>query len=176
MEYKRIDPLKIPESDLPLIVCEEDRRSFLGWAIKSHSKGQYNHIMELFKPCTVASQDPGGFKEKPIDLYLKPQVFLKFWRYKGLTEDIKKDWLSNINNDLKQPWWRKRYDFLGILGQALNIKWIQSPWANYCSERVDKHIAKPLKICLSKGSTPSDINMAFNTNPKFEVYGYWFMD
>jgi len=174
--YKRIDPLQIPESDLPLIVMEEDRRSFLGWAIKDHSKGNYNHICEMTKPGMVASQDPCGFKEKPIDVYLKPQIFLKFWRYMPLTAQIKETWLSGIDKELKQSGWARRYDFLGILGQAINVRWLQSPWAHYCSERVAEHIQKPLNIDIPKKPTPNDMNMAFNKDARFEVYGYWFMD
>lgn len=174
--YKRIEPLQIPENDLPLIVLEEDRRSFLGFAIKSHSKGNYNHICEMHKVGMIVSQDPGGYKERSVEVYLKPQIFLKFWKYKPMTAERKKIWLSNIDKGIKQPWWKRRYDFLGILGQGLCIKWLQSPWAHYCSERVIDDISCPLNILIPKGSTPSDMNMYFNKDTRFEVYGYWFMD
>jgi len=177
MNYKWINPLFITDKDLPLVVLVDDRRSFIGWGIK-HKSGNYCHIMEMHKPGFVASQNFNGFREIPIKKYMKPQMFLKFWKVE-MTEEQRKDWISRINVDLTRKWFQKRYDFLGILGQALNIRWIQSPWAKYCSEQVGSRLRSVFNIPikdLNLRRTPSEIDFFMKSyeKVKFTPYGYWW--
>jgi len=176
MEYKIIDPLKISSEELPIIVLVDNRNAFISWAIKSHSKGNYNHIAEVFKPGFVASQDPCGFHEVSLDKYMKPNVFLKFWKVKDITKGQQADWLHNIESELKKPWIKRRYDFMGIFGQLFNIRWFNNTWTKYCSEMVRSHIIDPLGLKIPVHITPTEFNDYFNNDPRFEVYGYWFMD
>ncbi len=172
----RIDPYKIPEKDLPLVVLVDDRRGFLSWLIKSHSKGNYSHCMEMHFPALLASQQVNGFKEVPIDTYIKDYIQLKFWKKKDITREQKMNWFSCISADLKESWWKRRYDFLGIIGQLLHIRWLNNPWIKYCYERVAENLREALGIELPYRSTPSDMNMSFNKNEDWEVYGYWFSE
>lgn len=172
----RIDPYKISEEDLPLVVLADDRRGFLGWLIKAHSKGNYNHCMEMHFLGLFASQQIIGYKEIPIEKYIKPYIQLKFWKKKSITKEQKVNWFSCISSDLNESWWRRRYDFLGILGHLLRMRWLNNPYTKYCYERVAEHLREVLGMKLSRHSTPSNMNMVFNKDEDMEVYGYYFSD
>ena len=171
-----IDPTKIPEADLPLICLADDRRGLLGFFIKSHTSGNYNHVQEMHEVGQFATQDPVGYREVPLERYLKPFMLLKFWKVKNLTEAQRKFWLEIIRLDLDAPWKDRRYDWIGIFGQILKIPWLNNPHLKYCSERVADHLRKSKIKDLPEHPTPSALNMIFNLNEIFEVYGYWIQD
>lgn len=176
MSKQWIDPKKLKEDDLPLIVLSDDRRSFIGWAIKAHSSGNYNHIMELYRPETLASQDFRGFRELSIDKYMKSFMFLKFWRVKIMTKEQQEAWISSVKEDLLAPWRERRYDFLGLLGQLLPGKWTRSlnnPRTRYCSERVAVRLRKIFNSNIPKHPNPSELDELFKTMPEMECLGYW---
>ena len=83
-----------------------------------------------------------------------------------------------VYKDLNQSWYKRSYDFLGILGQATGFRWIQSPWKYYCSERIAKYLCliRPLKEKIPKRPSPADLNRLFKTLKGMEVFGYWFYD
>ena len=176
MDYKIIDPLKISTEDTPLIMLVDNRNAFVSWLIKWHTKGEYNHICEMHRLGFLATQDPIGFHEVPIETYMKKNLFLKFWKFKNITLGQKTDWLHNIVAEIHKPWIKRRYDFVGLIGQLLNIRWINNTWTKYCSEMVRSHILEPLKLNIALHITPSEFNDYFNRDSNFEVYGYWFMD
>lgn len=170
-----INPYNIPKEWLPLIVLSDDRRGFLSWSIKMHSQGKYSHVMEMHRPRLLATQ-AWVYREVSIAEYLKPQYMLKFWRYKPITEAQRQKWLDTIDKDLKAPWWQRRYDFTGIIGQALHIRWFNNPFRRYCSERVGDHMKIALNLNAGKHPTPHDINDFCNKHPGMECIGYWFND
>ena len=178
---KFIDPLKdIKKSDLPIIVFSDDMRGFLGWGIKAHSKGVYNHAMAMIVfeddiPCV--DTQVWVYKRLPITHYMTNSVRLKFVKIKGLTDTKEKALYTRIKKALSQKWWKRRYDFAGILGQLFKVKFINNPGMYYCSERV----ADDLKVAGFKNvpykPSPSQLNNWMKTQPaRFEVLGYWFMD
>lgn len=181
MSMTFINPKTFNDSDLPLIVLSDDLRSFVGWGIKAHTSGNYNHSFLMNKPGYCVSQDFGGFNEKPIDVYLTSGQMLKFWKIKNLNDNEKFLILLAIHKRLALPWWKKRYDFFGtFVGQFLNIRWIQSPWAWYCSEQVRDDALKLLQR-LSKiewgEPNPSDLDNIFKKYPEyFECSGYWWSE
>ncbi len=170
-----IDPYKIKEKDLPLIVLADDRRGLFGFLIKSHSRGNYNHIMEMHKPGYFATQDPTGYREIPVKKYLKSFIILKFWSIPLLGEALRKKWKEIIQADLNAPWVDRKYDYLGIIGQFLRIRWLNDPHLYYCSERVAKHLSFIIDIKLAH-PTPSELNKYFKKDKRFKVYGRWFGD
>ena len=169
-----INPLKVKQEDLPLIVLCDDRRSFFGWFIKSHSKGNYNHIMEFSEPGQFVSQDPAGYREVDVETYMKPFILMKFWSYENITEAQKKCLHEIIEADLNAPWRFRSYDWLGLVGQLLHIKWLQNPHKRYCSERVAEHLRFVFKIEIPKHPTPSGINSILENIPGMKIQGYWF--
>lgn len=160
----------------PIVVIVDDRRSFLGFLIKSHSHGNYSHIMEINDMGYVASQDFVGFRERPIEDYMKSHHFLKFWEYKDLTEEQKDKWLTLIQADFDAPWKARRYDILGIIGQFFHIRWLQNPHLKYCSERVATHMRMVFGMDIPTQRTPSELNKIFKESGKMKVGGYWFYD
>ena len=175
---KVIDPRKVKKSECPLVVLCDDRRSFIGFAIKAHSHGNYSHIMSEYLPGWVASQDFGGFRTKKIDPYLKPHIQLKFWKFNEWTKSLKIDWELSIEKELNEPWWRRKYDFLGILGQLIPGRWtrkLNSPWSRYCSERVGTRLRDILQMDIPSHSTPSEIDSILSLDDRWEVHGYWFV-
>lgn len=170
--YLRINPLEFPDNLYPIICLCDNRQGFLSWLIKSHSSGNYNHICELYKKGIVATQNFDGYKEMPIKKYLTKPMFLKFWRI-DMTELQQLTWLKMIRDDLDKVWWKRRYDFLGLIGQALHIRWLQSPFANYCSEKVNSRVRVLFNQCLDK-PTPSEFDTFLKSFPPAKVLGYYF--
>ena len=170
-----VDPLNIPEKDLPLIVLSDDLRSILNWGIRWHTRGIYSHVMEMHKAGKFATQT-FTFREVPAEKYMKNYMRLKFWRINKLTPTQKKKWKEYVWADHNAPWIRRRYDFLGVLlGQFLGIRQIQSPFCKYCSERIADRLSllghyPPIK------PNPTELNEYFEENENFEVYGRYFVD
>ncbi len=181
-EYRKfVDPKNFTVDDLPIIVLVDDLRSFIGWAIKSHTSGNYNHAFIMHKPGMCVSQDFSGFKQKSIEEYLKPGLMLKFWHQKDLSPFEKTRIFLAIENRSNLPWWRRTYDFLGtFVGQVVRIKWIQNPWQTFCSEQVNIDYLLSTKAGASMGMkepSPSELDKVFKDFPDImEVVGYWWGD
>jgi len=174
----RIKISDIKESDLPLICLVDDRRGFMSWIIKAHSRGNYNHIQELHKLTHFASQDFKGFREVPIEKYLKPHITLKFWK-PILDKNEKQLWKDCIGLELQESWWKRRYDFIGLLGQLLPFRWtrkLNNSWTRYCSERVRERIITILEVFGPRHSTPSEWNQLFKGVKEMELFGYIIED
>lgn len=170
---KIINPLDIKEADLPLIVLADNLRSFIAWGIKKHTKGKYSHIMEMHRVGYFATQGC-TYKEVPVRLYMSGKHRLKFWKCKGLTPQAREEWLDMTARELNASWWKRKYDVLGIIGQAIFLRFINNPWTKYCSERVATKIRKFFAILVPKHPSPSDCNKALIDDSRTaEVYGYW---
>lgn len=177
-----LDPMTLNESNLPVIVCCDDRRSLIGWGIKWHTNGDYNHAFIMHKPGMCVSQDFAGFREKSISLYLVPGQMLKFWRPKNMSVYAKQMVQKAIAARLALPWWRRSYDFIGtFIGQAINQKWIHSPFQVFCSEEVNEDFIKVDPTCAVNiplvEPSPSELNAALVARSDFmECLGYWWND
>ena len=164
-----INPYEIKE--FPVIILVDNRRSFISWGIKAHSKGNYNHVMILYMPDFCASQD-ATYRTINIAKYLKSHIMLKFWAYTG---DKRDELVENIKKDLILPKIKRRYDILGIVGHLLRLKWINNPKTYYCSERIAKHLIS-IGVKLPKHPSPSKLNQLFKKIPDMKLLGYWFSD
>ena len=158
--------------EFPVFMLVDDRRSFIGFAIKNHSHGCYNHIAELFMPGMLASQDTVGYRMVDIDKYLKKRYMLKFWAYTGKRQT---DLIDSIKKDLKSSVRKRRYDFLGIVGKLLHLKWLNNPKTYYCSERSSKHL-RNIGMKLPKHPSPSELNQLFKTKTSMVCLGHWVSD
>ena len=181
---KEINPYSIKAADLPKIILVDDRKSLFGKAIKWHTKEKYTHVMEMHKEMKVASQDLGGFKERSLEDYLQPHITLKFCSYQDespIAYKKREKWKESIQADLTPPpgffakikhFWQNRYDFLGIIGQLLGVRWINNPWKKYCSERVARRMRKVLMIFVKLHPRPSEIDDVINSDSRLKVDGY----
>lgn len=168
-----IDPIKFTEADMPVIIIEEDRQGLLGGLIKWKSAGNYNHVEAMIRPGIVISQGPAGLKEIPIKDQLHPRIKMKFWKFCPQDPAEKIYFFEAIKKDLQKPWYRKRYDFLGILGQAIGIRWLQIPWRRYCSEIVAAWFRSIGRNSIPARPTPAELNEIFKKMPDMQVMGYW---
>ena len=169
-----INPLKIPAIDLPLFVLSDNTRSFLGWGIKSHTKGNWGHIMIMISPGKVATQT-NVFKEISIEAYMKPYIRLKFWQPTKITYQVKNQVTQRVLEDLTRPWWERSYDYLGIAGHLFRLRFLNNPFTYYCSERT-KLYAEEIPYLRGKipyKPSPVDMNQAFINTPQMRLYGYW---
>ena len=169
---KIIDLSEIKQEHCPLFVQSGDMRGFLGWGIKFRTKSDWSHSMIMRRPGFVCSQG-WTYKEIPISKYDKRGVILKFWICKGMTLSEFQNIMIKIEEELRLPFWKRMYDFPGIIGQAIGLRWINVPFLRYCSERV----ASKLRILipsLRKKPNPEDIDLACKESERMSVYGYSF--
>ena len=168
-----IDPNRIPENRLPLIVLSTHSSCFIQWIIKFRTKANYSHIMTMIWKGEFASQG-NTFSSVPISRYMTRQSHLKFWRIKELTEEEEELIRKRINKRLNLPRKKRRYDYLGILGQATGWKWIRSPSGRpYCSRQVKWDVLDDIIDGIEKYPSPKDLNEFFKKHPRMEVYGRW---
>ncbi len=167
-----VDPLRISKLALPMIVLSDDTRSFFGWAIKNHTHGLYNHIMIMINPQKVVTQGL-TYKEIPITKYMEGKHRLKFWQ-PDLSGEDKLRMIEAVEKDLKKPFWRKGYDFLGIFGQSIKVRWIQNPWKEYCSEVITKYLR--MFFVISKRRSPAELNRICGDLEGVKYYGHWIKD
>ena len=174
--YLWIDPKKIKENELPIIIFEEDRQGLLGWAIRWHSKDNYNHVQIMVHPGRVASQDPKGYREYPIDKLMDKRTFMKFYQFDPVDRKEIDIIRRQVEKDLAKPWWGRRYDFLGLVGQLFNIRWIQSPFGKFCSESVaaNLRLIPRLQKIIPARPNPSELNKILKTLPEFKLLGYYW--
>jgi len=178
-----MNPQKIPKKHLPLIVFSDQTSGLFASLIKVWTKGAYNHVMWANRQGFFASQG-NTYSEVEVDRYMKDNMRLKFWKIKKLTPVQKRFIIESINEKLKLPWYKKMYDWLGIIGQTIKIKFISTPGLDYCSEDVPQHLIEIMPYvdedfaeCLAnlpKHAAPSELNKYFKKNKNhFEVYGTW---
>jgi len=111
----------------------------------------------LTQSAIVASQD-WLLADRPLSDYLKGQHRLKAWVIEPGPHHKTLEW---INYQVARPWYRRRYDWLGVIGHAIGLPWINVPWSNYCSEFAGA-VLTPYAHGRSFRShpTPNDINRA----------------
>ena len=170
----QINPRKIPKTRLPLIVLSDHSSGFIQWIIKWRTKANYNHIMFMLYPGEFVSQG-NVWSKISINRYMTKNSRLKFWKIKNLKGYEKTKLYNMINTDLKKSWWFRKYDYLGILGQALGIKKINNPRTMFCSERV-AHYLSAIIPDMPEHPSPHDLNELFKKHPRFFTYGYWDSD
>lgn len=156
-------------------VLSDNLRSFLGWGIKVHEGGCYNHFMWLIEKGTLASQGFWGYKIEPLDDYLGGYR-LKIWDLFGFTEEHKQKVLAAIKVELARPWYKNCYDVLAYPGQLLGIHWLQTPGMEICSDK-----AKYLRLIDGsfdlKYPDPEQVNTWLTEHPeKYKVYGRYTPD
>ena len=140
---KLIHPQDIDIKDLPMLVfSDKTSRDFISTIIKlRHKNSTVNHVMWLYSPDKFASQN-NTYALVDTAQYMREGNRLLFFELIGFTPIQKRIILKSIERKLALPWYKKAYDYVGILGQALGIKWINISGLNYCSESVISDIKK----------------------------------
>lgn len=181
------DPRTIPQTDMPLIVFSDVTHDWIGFLIKWRTAGDFDHAMWATVKGQFVVQDFSGYHEKPMDVYLKNGNRLKFMSLVNITPVAINILDASIDARLKQPWYRKAYDYLGIVGQALGMPWLHMPGLDYCSEDVIlhlKHMAPGLPIAdqtvianIGNQWNPEQLEDYMQVHPEtFKEYGKWEAD
>jgi len=170
----RGDVLAIPEELCPMIVLSDNMRSLLSWGIKVHEAGSYNHIMVLLPGGRVATQDL-TFREVPVADYLTGRHRLKFWHCPLWTIDQRRTILANVYRDLDQPWYKRVYDPLAIVGQLVRLDWIQTPGLDICSDKA-RYLALVDAGYNLRHPDPEDVNRWLEKSGRYQVYGRYIPD
>ena len=172
-----IDPATFLEGQLTFILCN-DAQGMLGWFIKWYTKGNYCHAMLTRKPMWICTQND-LYKEIPIAGYLTNSEGLKFWRINNLTPGEFSLINDKITADIAAPWWRRMYNYLGLLGQALHIPGISMPGQDICSQRVASYLRllPRLQWIIPSNPSPADLDRIFTANPSLMTcIGYYWQD
>ena len=177
--------IKIEEYGI-FVVYSDQTSGLIEWIIKMRTKGLVNHVMFSITPGWFVSQG-NTYSEVEMDRYMKKGNRLYFFRLLGLTPEQEQAIRDSIKKKLALPWWRKLYDWIGISGQALGIKWVNIDGLNYCSEDNALHRRAVLPLIDIKDKNIYDFYRSVPLhehpqgmfdedmrNPEFmERYGYW---
>jgi hypothetical protein len=170
----RDDILAIPDELCPMIVMSDNLRSLFSWGIKVHSQGGYNHAMWLMPGGKFATQD-SLFREVPVTDYFKKHR-LKLWHSPLWTREQRNKIMAGIYNDLDKPWYKRLYDPLAIVGQAICLDWIQTPGLDICSDK-GKYIKIADPTYPLDHPDPEDINRWLEScGKRYQVYGRYVPD
>lgn len=171
----REELFEIPISQMPMMVLSDNLRNIFSAGIKAHTHGCYGHFMWLIAPGTLASMQTNGFKRVKLESFIKDNR-LKLWWCPEWTSDQRKQIIAAIEKKLKLPWYKRRYDFLAYIGQLTGWRWIQSPWAEICSESFGfVKVAEPEFNIVNPN--PEDINDWLEKHqPRYQVYGRYTPD
>jgi hypothetical protein len=126
----------------PVIVFSDHSTSLISYLIKLRTKGTYNHVMTLISDNLVASQDV-VFAEKDVKRYMNRKTRLLFVEML-ISDEQKREYMRSVEEKLALPWWKRRYDWYGILGQAVGITSFNSDKLNYCSEDIIRHLLETI--------------------------------
>lgn len=174
MEIKPIkDILAIPKEDLPLMVLSDNPASFLSFGIKAHQNGSYNHFMWMIEPGRFASQDL-MYHSVPAEKYFGNR--LKMWHCPSWTNPERLRLTLLVLRALKEPWYKRLYDWPQILGFMVGVRGLQLPWRKICSDHVDYLAAVDPLWQVNQHFSPPEINRIFKQIGKYEVYNYYDPD
>ena len=181
-------PNLIPEKDLPLLVFSDQTSGIVEFFIKFRTKGNYSHVMWQIHPNEFVSQG-NTYARVKMEKYMKANSRLKFVSLEGVTPKGIAAIKKSIEAKLALPWYKKAYNWLGILGQATGIKWLNTPGLEYCSQDVPQHLKIALAQCPEGFPAPLNgiiKNIPINPSPQqfneylhdfhstaFPVFGKW---
>ena len=151
----------------PQMILTRNTRSFIGSSISDVTKGFYNHFCWLYNIDEVASQD-WIFRRASLDDYLTDDYIVKFVTDTRWDKLSKQTLMGAINNDLNEPFYKKLYDPLAILGQWTGLKWLQLPMLNICSD-YGRYLKRTDPKYNLKYPNPSSINVYQKENQATDV-------
>lgn len=173
-----IDPSTFNPIDLFNIVLVDGNQDFIDDGIKLDTSSNYNHAMTQR---TVAMVDSQGtlFQKVSLKNFMVAQNRLKFWKINNLTHE---EWVilnKAVIDDLALPWWKRFYNYLGIVGQFTTWRWISFPGLYFCSERVAKYLRLLPRFAavLPENVSPGFEDSFFTAHPELMTcVGYFWQD
>jgi hypothetical protein len=160
----------VENEKFPLVVFASHSTSLFSFLIRWRTNGMYNHAMLQVNAVRFASQGVVAYDLVPVRDYKKRGNRLKFIHL-NINEDARKAVFESISEKLQKSKIKRRYDFLGIIGQAIGFKWLNNPWTHFCSEDIVHHIKKAIPyikedeehtfqaiLNLPKHGSPAEVN------------------
>jgi hypothetical protein len=171
--YMTLENIKtFPESAFPMMCLANGFTSLFGYLISATTKDFWTHFQWLRNREEFASQW-WYFKIFTVEHFRS--YSLKLWTNPDWTTVQRAVIQQCITNELARPKWETRYDFIGILGEAFHLPWLNSPRHDFCSEKVnilskvDEGCAEWMKT--NPHPTPEEINAWFKTQERFKIVG-----
>lgn len=189
------DPRAIQQNDLPLFVFANSSTDLISFLITLRTQGNWNHAMlcvDAGKLAWQAMSVVNAYREAPMDPYLKKGSRLEFFSLTCLNKSAVMQYAQTyVSNRLKQPWYKKAYDFIGVFGQLIGFPKIHTPGLEYCSVDVTnclKYLVSVASAYLSEEAVnvisaipneinPQDLHNLMVANPTiFTLYGQYESD
>lgn len=181
------DPRTIPVAALPLGVLANQTNSLVSSAIDWATNSSVDHAMLMVSPGQFVCQSPMGYNNVPISAYMTAGCRLKFVSLVNINNLAIAAINQAVSSRMALPWYKKQYDWLGIVGQALHLPWIHTPGLEYCSVdllRCWKAAAiylpdhdRTVILGIPNESSPSALNQFVQKFPEvFSVYGEYLSD
>lgn len=156
----------------PMLVLSDNLESAVSYGIKRHTSGRYNHAMWLHRQWVFATQG-GRFEEVPITDFLAGKHRLRFWHNPAWTREQKGAILADVERKLAQ---RGRYDWLGVVGQFLKMRWINFSGRDYCSESAGETLSVAEPTFAMRHPSPADLNRWCKDHPQMVTAGIYDPD
>lgn len=164
--------INIPEEDLPLMVLSRNYYSHIATEITEFQGSVWNHFMWMIHPKKVVSQDM-LLHEIGIENYLQGKHQLKFWASSKWGSINRLLLVRTLEDCLKKPWYKRRYDVLQILGIKLHLRKLQIPWMRICSDWADE-LKLMDKNFIGEHMTPGEVNEWCKKQETYSVYGKFY--
>jgi len=157
-----------------MLILSDNLTSWFSKEIKEHTNGNYNHVMWLWWPGTVASQG-WRFREENLSIYLEGKHRVKFW-YNPKWPPVLREYLSaKLWADVLAA---GKFDWWGVFGQLAasickipGLTGINFPGRNYCSEEAGSVLNRAELSFKMKHPSPADLDRWCKAAPQMEVYG-----
>ena len=174
-----IDPTKLSPTNMFNVILVNSEEP-ISDGIKLDTNSRYNHSMTQRSPNLFDCQEMGSlFKTVPASSYMNNSNMIKIWQINNLTPG---EWIAlneAVLEDLNAPWYKKVYNYLGIVGQFFHLPWISFPGTYFCSQRVAKYLRLLPRFAsvLPENVSPGFEDAFFTAHPELMTcLGYWFSD
>ena len=194
-----IDPRLIPQSMMPVIAfwnqpgnpisdITDFKTNIPGISPQSHAMLSINQGKFVTQRTAIFN----AYVEIPMEQYMIKGGQLTFVTFTNNSPEFYAAFAKSVQKRLTSPCYITQYDYLGILGEALENPWVDTSWIHtpglrYCSVDVLRHMvnACPYLPKSDQGvinSFPAEINPeslyadTLKYNPPFNQYGRWSSD
>ena len=113
------------------------REGLFSRLIRKRTRGPWSHVMLHLGGLQVASQEL-FYHQRLADEVSRPGY--RIWLYESPLE-IWPIIRQHAGRRLGQRWHQRLYDWLGVVGHALGLRWLHIPSRYYCSEDVAQVLA-----------------------------------
>lgn len=185
-----LDPRTYPQALEPsLWFCNENNliAEAIDWKTNIAGVHSWNHAMLSINQGQFVWQSMGlfnAYKQGPMDVYMVKGTQLGCVQLVNNNPVFASAFTKSVQKRLTSPWWVTQYDYLGILGQAIDQPWIHTPGLEYCSVDVIRHLVNACPYLpksdqmiingIPRETNPEQLWQIMLNNPQtFFVYGIY---